>query len=224
MDETLDSDGARPRRGQAREVRRSEIIDTAAEIFRTKGYAATSIQDIADAVGMLKGSLYYYIDSKEDLLAAVIGEAHRRGMEWVELLEDTDGDALARLRAFVKAHIANVTANLVSTSVFFHEFRSLSGARRADIITKRDRYDTFLRELLEQGKREGAVCEDVDAKLTSMAILGMVNWVYHWYRPQGPSTPEEIGSAFADLVVGGLRCSCPEGRHERAGTGRDAVA
>lgn len=194
------------RRGEARERRRQEIVETAAQVFATKGYDGTSIQDIADAVGMLKGSLYYYIDSKEDLLAAVISEAHRVGMERVEMLERDDGDALTALRAFIDSHIANLTSNLVPSSVFFHEFRALSQDRRSDIVAKRDQYDAFLRDLVRRGQAEGTMRPDVDPKLASLAILGMMNWVYQWYRADGPSSPAELGAAFTDLVLRGLQC------------------
>lgn len=195
-----------------------EIYDAAARIFHEKGYDATSIQDVADAVGLLKGSLYYYIDTKQDLLFGVIDEVHRESLRSLERWQSLDGDALVKLRAFIEGHILVNTRHLVKMSVFFHDFRSLDGERREQIIHERDRYDTYLRSLIRQGQEEGMVDPELDPKLAAMGILGMMNWVYHWWRPDGPNSAEQVAGEFADLVLVGMTS---EGRRgERGEVGR----
>ena len=113
--------------------RRREIIDAAAAIFTEKGYAATSIQDVADAVDILKGSLYYYIDSKDDLLYEVIQEVHEGGLENLERAKLYEGTALEKIRGFVWNHITYNAENLTKIAVFFHDFMNLSEERRDHI-------------------------------------------------------------------------------------------
>lgn len=195
-----------------------EIYDAAARIFHEKGYDATSIQDVADAVGLLKGSLYYYINTKQDLLFGVIDEVHRESLRSLERWQSLDADALVKLRAFIEGHILVNTRHLVKMSVFFHDFRSLDGERRDQIIRERDRYDTYLRALIRQGQEEGSVDPDLDPKLSAMGILGMMNWVYHWWRPDGPNSAYQVAEEFADLVLLGM--TADRHRAERGKVGR----
>ena len=214
----------RPRRAPTGEDagggRAADLRRAAARIFHEKGYDATSIQDIAEAVGMLKGSVYYYIDAKEDLLFEVINEAHQRGLALLEQWESLDVDALTRLRLSIEGHVHNNLENHVDVGVFFHDFRSLSPERRAEIIENRDLYDRYLREVITAGQAEGSIDPDADPKLTTMAILGMMNWVYQWYREDGPDAPEKIAREFADLIVAGLAVRPDDRpRHELGTTG-----
>jgi len=197
-------EGAADGRGKASELRRKEIFDAAARMFYEKGYEATSIQDVAEAVGILKGSLYYYINSKEDLLFGVIQDVHEQGLRNLKVIMAVEGDALMKLRAFIQIHVVSNMQNLVKIGAFFHDFRSLSEERRRYIIAERDTYDQALRELIVKGQEEGVIPDDIDPKTASLAILGMMNWVYQWYRPDGELQPEEIAARFADLVLGGL--------------------
>ena len=186
--------------------RRQELIDAAAKIFQDKGYEAASIQDVADALGILKGSVYHYIQSKEDLLFAVIQEVHESALRHMAKIRDMDEDALTLIRLFVESHVNHVTSNLVKATVFFHDFRSLQTDRQQYIVRERDSYDAFLRELIARGQRDGVICPDVDPKLSTLAFLGMMNWTYQWYRVDGGMDPGAIGRQFADLVLAGLAC------------------
>jgi AcrR family transcriptional regulator len=185
--------------------RRREIIEAAARIFKEKGYAATSIQDVARAVDILKGSLYYYIDSKDDLLFEVIQEVHQQGLENLEKTKHASGSALERIHAFVVNHASFNAGNLAQMTVFFHDFRSLSEERRRVIVKERDLYDQYLRSLITEGQEQGSVRSSVDPKIAAFWILGGMNWMYQWYRPDGPQSMEEIALEFADLAVHSLR-------------------
>ncbi|MCP3975762.1 MAG: TetR/AcrR family transcriptional regulator [bacterium] len=185
--------------------RRQEIIEAAASIFMSKGYEATSIQDVADAVDILKGSLYYYIKSKDDLLYEVIQEVHLRGLENLDSQRGKSDGALKRLHTFVYRHIMFNASHLAKMTVFFHDFRSLSEPRREIIIEERDRYDTFVRELIAEGKDEGVIRDDVDPRLAAFSILGSVNWLYQWYREDGPRPIEEIADELATLAVNSVK-------------------
>jgi AcrR family transcriptional regulator len=185
--------------------RRKEIIDAAAAIFQEKGYAATSIQDVADAVNILKGSLYYYIKSKDDLLFEVIQEVHEGGLENLEEGKRVGGSALERIRDFVTRHMTYNARNLTKMTVFFHDFRSLSAERRALIVEERDLYDLHLRSLILSGQAEGSVRAEVDPKMAAFSILGSMNWMYQWYRSSGSRPLEEIADEFAEFAVDSVR-------------------
>jgi TetR/AcrR family transcriptional regulator, cholesterol catabolism regulator len=186
--------------------RQQEVVEAAARVFHEKGYEATAIQDIADSVGILKGSLYYYITSKEDLLFEVIEGVHEEAMKNLGRTAALDGNALQKIRSFVFTHCLFNAEHLVKMAVFFHDFRSLTGERRQVIVEARDLYDKFLRDLIRQGQAEKIICVDVDPKLSAITILGMMNWIYHWYRPGGELAAEDIAHDYADFVVAGLAC------------------
>ncbi|MGH9245428.1 MAG: TetR/AcrR family transcriptional regulator [Acidimicrobiales bacterium] len=186
--------------------RQQEVISAAARLFQEKGYEATSIQDIADELGILKGSLYYYIDTKEDLLFAIIQEVHETALESLEASRAAEGNALAKIRAFVFNQVRHIASHVERAGVFFQDFRSLSAERKKVIIDERDIYEQFLRSLLERGQRDGVICADLDPKFASLAILGTFNWMYQWYRPTGDRTPDEIAAIFADFLLPTLAC------------------
>jgi AcrR family transcriptional regulator len=194
------------RRSRAPRRRQSEILDAAAQVFHDKGYDSTSIQDIADAVGILKGSLYYYITSKEDLLYDIIQEVHRDGLKNLARIAALEGTALQKIRAFVVVHFTHNAENLVKVGVFFKDFRSLGEERRKVIVEERDEYENFLRDLIKAGHRDGTVCRDLEPKLSAITILGMLNWLYQWYRPEGEWSATAIANAYGDFVVAGLSC------------------
>lgn len=196
----------RKRRSGAPRRRQSEILEAAARVFHEKGYESTSIQDIADSVGILKGSLYYYITSKEDLLYEIIQGVHVEGMKNLERIAALDGTPLQKIRAFVVVHFTHNAENLVRMGVFFKDFRSLNGERREVIVEERDMYDSYLRDLIREGQKDGSVCPDLDAKLCAITILGMLNWIYQWYKPEGPMSAVEIANVYGDFVVAGLSC------------------
>jgi AcrR family transcriptional regulator len=181
--------------------RRNEIVRAAAETFYRKGYDATTTQDIAAAVGMLKGSLYYYISAKEDLLYEIIDEVHEVWAKNLERNEIMVGDPLTRIWAFVHNNVIGNAENLVNSAVFFRDFNALAGRRREHILALRDLHDNTLRDLIREGQAAGQVREDVDPKVAATGILTMCNALYHWYRPDGELTPEQVSIAYADLAV-----------------------
>jgi AcrR family transcriptional regulator len=190
-----------PNRRDQTNNRRDDIIRAAAETFYRKGYDGTTTQDIADTVGMLKGSLYYYISAKEDLLYEIIDEVHVRLAGNLDVVAAMDGDPLTRIWALVHHNVIGNAENLINSAVFFRDFSSLTGRRRKHIIALRDKGDTMLRELIQEVQAAGSARPDVDAKLAATAINTMCNALYHWYRPDGALTPEAVARSYADLAV-----------------------
>lgn len=179
------------------------MLDRAAALFASKGYAGSSLQELADALGMQKGSLYHWIGSKEDLLAAIIEEAHdttiQRNVRWRD-----EPDPLEALRLFVTDHVGVAMDHVLFTTVYLQEFSSLSPPRRRQILAARDDYEKGLREILERARDEGQTRSGLDPRLAAMTIFGMVNWISVWYRPDGSIKPAVIARQFAEMAVSGV--------------------
>lgn len=197
---------ARPPSAKA-QAREEEIYSAAAQIFCKHGYVAASLQDIADAVGILKGSLYYYIDSKEDLLFAITKHIHENSWANLERSRARSGPARDRLMQFVEGHILFFGAQDVSwVRVFYTEYQFLSGERYDEIVAHRHEYEEHMRELIDQGKREGVVCPEVDTWLAATGILTMVNSVYLWFRPERRLSIPDVAAGYARMAVQSLQC------------------
>jgi AcrR family transcriptional regulator len=180
------------------------IVAAAAEVFNEKGFEAASTAEIGKRVGMLKGSLYYYIETKEDLLYAVIAGVHEAFLANRQACEEAEVSVAAKVRMFIEGHVAVNAREGLRAAVFYRDFNGLSPERRSAVIAERDRYDRFLRGLIEQGQAEGSFRSELDPKVTSIAILAMMNHVFQWYQPGGDLTPEDVGRQYADLLLGSL--------------------
>lgn len=179
-----------------------ELLDTAARIFARKGYKSATLQDIADEFGVLKGSLYHYIRSKDDLLYEVIRSVLDSGLTRLRDQAEVDLDPVARLREIVRSHVLYLVDNLVGTTVLLHEFTQLSPERQA--ATPIREYLALLEAQVAAAGEDRRVRADLDPHLTALAILGATNWVYRWYRPDGSRTPQQIADYFATTLVDGL--------------------
>lgn len=184
--------------------RRREILAAAARIFFEKGYDATSTKDIADAAGLLKGSLYYYVETKEDFLFEIIKENYDGAIATLDRVRRFEGQALERLARLVGEHFRYFVDNIETTTVFFREFRVLSAERQAVIAAEGDEYLDFVRELLLQGQREGSVAPELDVRLISIGIVGMINSAWLWYQPGGSRSTDEIAAEFVKVIVSGI--------------------
>ena len=189
--------------------RGEQVYAAALRLFREKGYHATSMQDIAAAVGLYKGSLYHYIGGKEDLLVRVFERAMGSLLGEVErIVADTSVRPSAQLRLVVQAHVEAVCENLDALTVYLHEFRALAGETLANVRAQRERYRQLVSEIVERGVRLGEFSTS-DVDIATLGLLGMCNWVAQWYRPAGRLSARQIGGHFADLVLDGLRRAQP---------------
>lgn len=180
------------------------MLDTAARLFFERGYEATTTQDIGAALGLLKGSVYYYISSKEELLVELIEQYHDDTRIYFERILASDAPALAKLAELIATETAHTATNLTKSSLFYTEWRSLSPERRAPILAERERHETAVEQWIRDAQAAGEIRADVDPKITTLAIFGMVNSVYRWFSDDGQRTADEIGRAFSDLVLNGL--------------------
>jgi AcrR family transcriptional regulator len=185
--------------------RREQLYAAALRLFREKGYHATSMQDIAAAVGLYKGSLYHYIGGKEDLLVQVFERAMGSLLANVEsIAADTSLPPSEQVRLVIEAHVAAVANNLDALTVFLHEWRALAGESLANVRAQRERYTLLVSEIVGRGVTLGEF-DAPDVPIATLGLLGMCNWVCQWYRPGGRLGPADIASYFARLVLDGLR-------------------
>jgi AcrR family transcriptional regulator len=164
------------------------------------------MEDLAEAVGILKGSLYYYIASKEELLFEIVQAAHEEAIHRLKSTESLNAAPLQKLRAFVVVHLVDNLVNLERSAVFFNDFNSLHDEHRQLVIRERDVYERFVRDLIREGQRDRTICPDIDPKLGAIMVLGMMNWLYGWFEPTGELSAREIANAYGDLAVAGLAC------------------
>jgi len=186
-----------PRPASARE---DEILAAAARIFREKGYHGTSVRDIAESVGLLKGSLYHYIRSKEELLARLFDGALEGTVRELETIARSEASASDRLRDMVEAYVRAVTTNLDAVGLYLREWRSLPAPELSRLRAKRHALRALFEDVVAEGVRKREFAAG-DEKIATLAILGMCNWIFEWYRPRGRVRPEELAKELAERAV-----------------------
>jgi AcrR family transcriptional regulator len=194
---------AAPRNGE-RPKRDAELLRVAADVFWRKGYAAATVQDIADAMGVLKGSLYYYIESKEELLFRIFDASHADAVKIVDSARELDAPAIDRLRTFLESYIQFYLENIERVSLYFRDWRYLTGKRRRIVIEQRAVYEDFTRQVLTEAQDNGDIPDDMDIRHAMFFIFGAINGTPDWYRRTGPDTPKQIAIAYTRLALGAV--------------------
>lgn len=195
----------RPEHQPEHTERWNEIVDAAGEVFDEKGYAAARIEDIAARVGLLKGSLYYYIDSKEDLLFAIVDGNHSRGIVVVEEGAPFQGaDPPTRLGAFIARWIGILGANPGYAAIAERDLRRLSPERQAIVMGKRGRIHRFAREIIEDGIADGSFVGDIEPGVITNSLFDMLNGASRWFHPSQPLSYDELAEQLRCFVLRGL--------------------
>jgi AcrR family transcriptional regulator len=184
--------------------RREQITGAAEALFSRQGYHATTIRQVARAVDLQGGSLYAHIASKEEVLAAIVERAASEFQAALAPVLAGPGPAHERLRRAVRAHLGVIAANLPAATVYFQDWRHLSGERQAAVREKRDAYERLWRGLIEDGLADGSF-HDVDPRLAALACLSLCNWTYQWFDPAGALDADALAEQFAELLLRGLR-------------------
>jgi len=188
--------------------RRQQIEDAASALFRERGYAATSVRDIAQAIDMQGGSLYAHMASKEDVLWSIVIRAADRFNAQVGPIAESSVPAPDKLRRMIRAHVGVVTGSQKDAAVFLHEWRFLSQSRRDQIAQRRDEYEALFRRVIGEGIASEAFTT-VDPRMTAMAILSALNGIATWYSPNGAQSADAVADQYADLFLNGLADSQP---------------
>jgi TetR/AcrR family transcriptional regulator, cholesterol catabolism regulator len=185
--------------------RTPQVLDAAVSTFAVKGYENTSMQEIGESLGLLKGSIYYYVDSKEDLLYSIIKAVHLEMMANLERAGGRDGDVEPRLQAFLEDMIELTVDRREHATVFQREFRHLSDEHRKEINKERRQYEAFLEAMLEEGQAQGVVRTDIDARLLTVASMTMISAISTWYRRGGKLGKKEIVRDYTGLLMSAVK-------------------
>jgi AcrR family transcriptional regulator len=186
-----------------RKAARAQILRAAADLFRERGYQASTVDQIAAHLGMSKASLYTHFRAKEEMLAAISRETIEAFIRDLSLVLASRLGAEDKLRTVVRQHVQFVIANRSFLTVFFGEEANLPPRFVRSLAAQKNRYDKGLERIVEEGIRSG-VFRELSPRLVVFAVLGMVNWVHKWYNPRGRWGAEEISAAFLSLIEGGL--------------------
>jgi len=191
-----------------RQAIRDQILRIAADLFRERGYRASTVDDIAARLGMSKASLYTYFRAKEEMLAAISRATIAAFTRELALVSASSLSPEDKLRRVVREHVRFVIANRSFLTVFFSEEASLPPRLARALAAQKDRYDKGVEAIVVEGIRSG-VFRDAPPRLVVFGLLGMLNWLYKWYNPAGRWGAEEVSAAFLDLVEGGLLRRAP---------------
>ena len=181
-----------------------EIVAAAAKVFRTKGYHAATVRDIADEVGILKGSLYHHFESKEALLYLVVKEPIAQMHRAMGEIAAADAAATEKLRRAILAHLEAFDRHYPHLFVYLREREAVKRRFREQIGFSPKAYERLWQQILEEGVASSEFRPDLDIRVASYGLLGMLNWSYKWYDPQGPLRIGEVADEFTTLALAGV--------------------
>jgi AcrR family transcriptional regulator len=178
---------------------RIELLHAAAKLFRKKGFHGTSMQDIAEAVGILKGSIYYHFNSKNEIFREVLIRGINPVIFTAEMFLKEEIPPREKLRKLLHYHLMYILEHNDSLVIFFQEREKIPHGELESYLQKRSRYEETLKIVLDEGVKSGEF-PAVDVQLTMLAIFGMCNWVVEWYNPNGSKSAEEIAAHMVHLI------------------------
>jgi TetR/AcrR family transcriptional regulator, cholesterol catabolism regulator len=182
---------------------REAILESAISLFGKRGYNGTTMRDIAKDVGVLPGSLYAHISSKETLLDEIV-ELGIESFLAIEAMLPRTASSVEKLRAAIRAHVKIAAENPGRSLVVFHQWRFLTEPNLTRALNKRRRYQQLFVKLIDAGIADGNFAPDLDSKIAVLTILGALNWVPEWFSSAGPFAPPEVGDKMADHLLSGL--------------------
>jgi len=201
---------ALPRRGknklvERRHNRRAEIIDAAATVFATKGFHGASTQDVADLLGVRQASLYYYFPSKEIALEMVCARGVEGFVEAAIRISERRATASEKIKALIEGHLLPLRGDRSYVQVFLNERKHLPADSRRRIGRLSRSIERIFEDVLRAGTKSGEFRPDLDPRLTTLAILGMLNAVPTWWRNDAKVALEQIAETYSSLIISGIR-------------------
>ena len=182
---------------------RDDILDAAAQVFRRKGFHGASMADIAEAVNLQKASLYHHVNSKQEILLALLDRALDLLYEHIVRIAQEDLPDQEKLQRMMEAYLQVMTENIDLSAVLLLEHRSLDPELHSRHVPNRDRFEALWRDVISQGSKDG-VFRSVDPGMAARALLGIMNWVITWFNPDGKLSVGEIATQYGDLFLRGL--------------------
>jgi TetR/AcrR family transcriptional regulator, cholesterol catabolism regulator len=185
--------------------RKEQVIRSAAELFKEKGYAASSMRDLAQKLGIEAASLYSHIKSKEEILQTLCFDMAAEFRESLDKVEKQNVSASEKLSMGIIGHVNVMARDLTASAVFMNEHRHLSNPHLRDFLLLRINYINRFKAIIEQGVATGEFKKNIDTKLAVMTLFSSLNWMPMWYSPEGSIEPKELGQQLANMLVNGLK-------------------
>ncbi|MCU6433539.1 TetR/AcrR family transcriptional regulator [Undibacterium sp. Jales W-56] len=183
--------------------RRADLVRVSARLFREKGYDATTVRDIANAVGMRSGSPFYHFKSKQEILAAVMEEGLVAGLEEVERIVASDMSALDKFGKLLRAHLETVLGEGHDfIPVLLYDWHALSPELQGKIIDLKDRYDQLWQKSLSELKQAGLIKSD--SKIVRLLLLGAINYSVQWYKPGKGLNLDQLAEQILEFFLTGV--------------------
>jgi TetR/AcrR family transcriptional regulator, cholesterol catabolism regulator len=180
------------------------ILESAAQVFRQKGYHGASMSDIAEVVDLKKASLYHHFESKQEILLELLDRALDMVTEQMKEVMAQDIPSEEKLRLAMRSYLKTLSDQGDLASVLLLEYRSLDPEFHDRHIPNRDKFEKMWRDLIKQGVEDGTLaCKNIP--LTARGLLGVMNWTITWYRPDGRLSVEQIADHFANLFLHGMK-------------------
>ena len=186
-------------------TRKEQVIRKAAELFREKGYAASSMRDLAQKLGIEAASLYSHIKSKEEILHSLCFDMAAEFRKSLVDVEKLDVSASERLRLGIIGHVEVMAKDLTASAVFMNEHRHLSQPYLRDFLLLRINYINRFKAIIELGVKNGEFKSTINTKLAVMTLFSSLNWMPQWYDPGSVIQPAELGQQLSDMLVNGLK-------------------
>ena len=183
--------------------RKDQIEQTATALFKSRGYAATSMRDLATALGLEAASLYSHIKSKEEILQRICFRMANEFFEGLEKAEKTVATSSEKLEAAIKSHLSVLTKQPAASAVFQNEWRHLSEPYLSDFQKLRHDYENHFRQIIKEGNASGEFSVS-DEKMATLMLLSSLNFVHTWYKPEGKLTPEQISDTLSKMLLNGI--------------------
>ena len=185
--------------------RAAQLVKVAERMFYERGYSDTSMDDLALAVGIQKGSLYYYVKGKDDLLFRIAENVHKAVNELFDAAAAReDLTPLGRIVEYVESQLTHNANNIVELAVYHHDWKRLEGKRLATVVNLRDAFRARVIAMLQEAKDAGEIKESVDLRLASAHLFAVNIWPYTWYRTRGSISAEELARSGGEFVRSGL--------------------
>lgn len=184
---------------------KENLLQTCIQLFEKKGFSETSITDIVHALGVTKGTFYYYFTSKEQVLMTIHSRYIDGLIEQQEKILEQSCSNIEKLESLIDMLIMNIVPKGRSARVFFRELRHLSDANLRVVREKRDHVRYAMEEVIKQGIDSGEFRAGLDAGIVTLGILGACNWSYQWFQPGGPKTDKQIANIYIDLILNGMK-------------------
>jgi len=192
--------------GKEKRVRLTQkaIVTAAATLFAERGFGSTSLDDIAEVLGVTKGALYYHVKNKEEILRLIYLSVLNVAEEPLRHIVESNLPSAEKLHKAIEHHIEVSTDRSPAITVFYREHPHLTGPFAKEITLRQKDYERYFEKIIEDGLAMGAFKAGSDPKIIMFGILGMCHWIAQWYKPSGQYTPQQIAAMFTNMIENGL--------------------